>query len=290
MSDALARAAVHAFGTSAGPLRPIRTCSTAPAAPPGGFGPCRLFDVTLADGRRIALRLHAPARDRRRIDDGLRLAEALADAGLATPWPQRARDRALTVAVGDSVASALQWVAAQPLPAARPDPARLHATGALLADLHLTADAVAPTDLRLSDRRPAMPATVSPVHEGAADAARAALAVLGDAPTGVVLDDPGAVLAGADGLWLIGLDRAGTGWRAQDLAAALWPHVAAPDLPALRDALVAGYLAGGGAAGDAAADRIALCLVLRALDVATRAPNDPAALARMAALAQSLSA
>lgn len=273
MNEATALAAARAFGTPAGPVRPVR----------GGASP--LYDVTLADGRRVALRLHGPATDPHHVEGGLRLAETLADSGLATPWPQRTRDGALTATVAGMRASALQWV-----PAARPehtsDPAHLHAMGELLADLHLTARAVAPAILHLPDRRPTAPADRGddPATAHAVGAARAATAKLASAPTGPVLDDPGAVLAGADGLWLIGLDRAGTGWPAQDLATALWPHADAPDLSAMQDALIAGYRAGGGDVGHASPDRIALCLLLRALHTAAADPTDAAARARAVAL------
>lgn len=277
-----ARAAARAFGTPAGPLRPVRA------------GPSPLFDVPLADGRRVALRLHDPDSDRRAIDDGLRLTEALADAGLATPWPQRTLDGARTASIDGRVASAMQWVPAAALPAGPGDPARLHAIGALLADFHLTADAVAPADLHLPDRRPPAPAVPDtaaaddPALAATTRAARAAWVAQADAPIGILRDDPGGVLAGADGLWLIGLDRAGTGWRAQDMAAALWPHADAPDLPALRDALVAGYVAGGGAASDSGHDRIALCLLLRALATAVTGQPDAALRVRVAAMAAAL--
>jgi len=95
-------------------------------------------------------------------------------------------------------------------------------------------------------------------------------------------------LNGDDGLWLIGLDLfAGTGWRAMDLAGLLWPHVAAPDFPHLRDALATGYVAAGGTAPDAAADRLMLCLSLRAsLALHPVGPDRGAALARAVALAR----
>jgi Ser/Thr protein kinase RdoA (MazF antagonist) len=274
MDEALPLTAARAFGIPAGPLRPVR----------GGASP--LFDVTLADGRHMALRLHDPAGDRGVIEDGLRLAESLADAGFATPWPQRTRDDSLTTTVADRVASALQWVPATPLQQGQGDPARMHAIGALLADFHLTVAAVAPADLRLPDRSPSTPkiaAQGDPALTRAAAGLRAALSDQHDAPVGVVLDDPGAMLSGADGFWLIGVERAGIGWRAQDLAAALWPHADRPGLTALRDALIAGYVAGGGAARAAAPDRIALCLLLRALRAAATAPQDRIARTRVAA-------
>jgi len=272
---AAAQAAAHAFGARAGPVTRVR----------GGASP--LYDVTLADARRLALRLHGPATDPRHVEDGARLSEALADAGLATPWPQRARDHALTVAVPGAVATALQWIPATSLKGA-PDPAHLHAVGVLRADFHLTARAVAPRDLCLPDRRPTLPVIHDPALSHGADAARAALSALQDAPTGVVMDNPGAVLSGMDGLWLIGLERAGPGWPAQDLAAALWAHGDVPDLSTRRDALVAGYVAGGGNPRDALPDRIALCLSLRALHAAAAAPRDSTARARAVALAGGL--
>jgi Ser/Thr protein kinase RdoA (MazF antagonist) len=273
MDETALRAAAGAFGAPAGPLRPVRA------------GPAPLFDVSYADGRRVALRLHGPAADARTVTDGLRLAEALADAGLATPWPQRTGDGALTASVADMCASALQWVPAAPF-AGVPDPARLRAVGALLADFHVTADAVAPAGLHLPDRRPTTPppARGDPMPAATA-AARAARAAWADEPVGPVLDDPGAVLHGSGAVWLIGVDRAGTGWRVQDLAAALWPHADAPDLPTLRAAVVAGYVGAGGKDRDADPHRIALCLLLRAMRTAALAPEDDRAHARIRTLA-----
>lgn len=277
MDDAHALAAARAFGTPAGSVRPVR----------GGAAP--LFDVTLADGRRVALRLHDPATDPRHAASGARLAETLADTGLATPWPQRSVTGALTAEVMGTTASALQWVPATP-PERAGEPAHLHAVGALLADFHLTALAVAPGDLHLPDRRPPTPAHRGDDPEMAQTVAAAHAMVAGFAahPVGPVLDDPCAVLAGADGLWLIGIDRAGTGWPAQDLAAVLWPHVDTPEMSTLQDALTAGYRAGGGDAAVAAPDRIALCLLLRALHAAVERP-DAASRARVAALAARVS-
>lgn len=273
-----------------------------------------MFDVTLTDGRRIALRLHPPhGPNRALIDTRLKLAESLADAGFATPWPQRCTTGALTHAIAGTCASAVQWIAARPIDLAPSGPARarmFQELGALLADLHLTADAVTPAGLPSPDDGHAVPATA--LIDGAAlahapdlsatdrttlghaaAAARAGLATLTDQPTGLIHGDPtpDRVLCSPDGLYLIGVDRAGTGWRAQDLAAALWPHADAPDLPQLRDALATGYVSGGGAATDTSPDRIALFLTLRALaEAGTSRPGDPrraAALARALAIARS---
>jgi len=289
MDDAAALAAAQAFGDPAGPLRPV------------GAGPSPLFDVTFADGRRVALRLHGDTPPQV-VGARIRLAEALADAGLAAPWPQRTRAGGLTHAGGDVTATALQWVAARPVGLAPSGPARgktLHDLGALVADLHLTADVVAPAGLVLPDLRPPMPARIHAPDGPASDRdllngvlARARSDLVG-APTGIVLGG-GSVLNGDDGLWLIGLDRfAGTGWRAMDLADMLWPHAAAPDLPELRDALLAGYVTGGGAAGRAG--QIAVCLALRAIlaldpvgPVGPVGPDGAADLARAVALARAV--
>lgn len=277
-------------------------------------GRLAIFDVTLADGRRIALRLHpAHGPDRSMIDTRMKLAETLADAGFATAWPQRTTGGILTDTTTGICASALQWIAARPLDLAPAGPARvamLQALGALLADLHLTADAVVdpialaePPDPRRQGatvlaqvaalrRAPDMTDGDRACLDRFADAARATLAALTDRPTGLVHGDPtpGHVLCAPDGLYLIGLDRSKPGWRAQDLAAALWPHVGAPDLQHLSAALRNAYIAGGGAASDATPAQIALFLTLHALAAAGAVdpgdPNRAAAVARAIAAAR----
>lgn len=300
----MAAAAAQAWGTPIHPPRPI------------GDGATRVFDVTLSDGRRIAMRLYPPhgpnGPGRALIETRMRVAETLADAGFATPWPQRCTTGALTHAVADSCATAQQWIVARPVDLAPSGPARarmMHDLGALLADLHLTADAVAPAGMPPPGHGHATAPTVLDLVAGlanapdlsatdrasfgrATDAARAGLAALADQPKGVIHGDPTPkrVLCAIDGLYLIGVDRAGTGWRAQDLAAALWPHVDAPDLPHLRDALATGYVAGGGAVANTSPDRIALFHALRALGEAVwLRPGDPrraAATARILAIAR----
>ncbi len=296
----MAAAAAPGWGTPRHPPRPV------------GTGRARVFDVALADGRRIALRLHPSGDpDRAAVETRLKLAETLADAGFATPWPQRSATGALTHAVGGTCASALQWIAAPPTDIAAAGPVRaamLRDLGALLADLHLTGDAVAPAGLPRPDHGHAATSAIAALSgHGAAlghapdlsaadraclhratETACAALAALADHPTGLIHGDPtpDRVLRAPDGLYLIGVDRAGTGWRAQDLAVALWPHLDAPDLPHLRAALATGYVAGGGAATETASDRIGLFLTLRALaEAAATRPGDPC---RPAALARAL--
>lgn len=245
----------------------------------------------------MALRLHADAPPRG-VVHRMRLAEALADAGLATPWPQRTRDGGLVHDADGRMATALQWVAARPMDLSPGSPARgkaLHDVGALLADLHLTADAVAPAGLALPDLRPPMPARIDAPEVPASDRdaltevmARARSGLAG-APTAIVLGG-GSVLGGDDGPWALGIDRhAGIGWRAMDLADRLWPFAAAPDLPLLRDALAEGYVAGGGAVATACPAQVGLCLAVRA--VAARddgGPDGAAGLARAVALARAV--
>lgn len=285
MDDETALTAARAFGSPVAPLRQVRA------------GPSPLFDVTLADGRRVALRLHTDTAARV-IADRVRLAEALADAAFATPWPQRTREGGLIHEADGFIATALHWVAARPLALAPCGPARskaLHDLGALLADFHLTADAVAPAALVLPDLRLRVPSCIDAPDVPASDRdmldavlSRAQSDLVG-ASTGIVMGG-GSVLSGDDGLWVIGLDRhVGTGWRAMDLADPLWSHAAAADFTALRDALAAGYIAGGGARSAASAERVALCLALRAvLAFDPAGPDGSAALARALAFARAV--
>ncbi|PWR02827.1 homoserine kinase [Meridianimarinicoccus roseus] len=253
-----------------------------------------VFDVTLDDGRRIALRLHrAGYHGGTGVTSELRWMESLADAGFACPWPQRTASGALTDEAAGVTASALQWLTAAPVGAgdALPDPRLgpptevLHAIGALLADLHLTSDAVAPQDLARPDwRAPAFCCPNAPIWGrfwdnpalspadaallcAARDVARDRLAAIPAAQTGLIHADvlQENVLAGDGVFYLIDFDDGGTGYRVYDLATALIQHADAPALTDLRAALTEGYAAAGGPLPRAAFDDLPMFMALRAL-------------------------
>lgn len=282
MDDATARRAARAaaplWGTPQGAPRLVHIRENA------------VFDVMLENRLRVALRVHrgghraAPA-----VEDELRWMEALADAGFACPWPQRTRDGALTLRLEDgTLVSCLQWVAGTHLADApdHGDAGTLYRRlGALLADFHLTSDAVAPPRLA----RPAwdMAAFCHPQaprwgaywenpclapHERdllltTRDVARERFARLDHAPFGLIHGDVLAdnVLLSGGELFLIDFDDGGEGYRAYDLATALIAHAGSSSEARLRDAILAGYDAAGGSLGNDIDRDLDFFLALRAL-------------------------
>lgn len=268
-----------------------------------------VFRLRFDDGRDCALRLH---RSGYQSPEGaaaeLRLMEALADAGFACPWPQRTRDGALMAGgAGARLVSVIQWIDAAPIGAGdRALDGRVadhqdtyRRLGMLLADLHLTADAVAPHDLRRPSwdaeafcgpeprwgrfwEHPALTAPEIDLLLVARTTARLRLESLPPEQWGVIHADvlQENVLDANGQLYLIDFDDCGFGPRLYDLATALIQHVDAPVYSELRDALVAGYLAGEGPLPRDAFDDLELFVLLRALAsagwIAGRAgPVDP---------------
>lgn len=247
-----------------------------------------VFDVTLADGRRIALRLHRQGyQSAARVDAELRWLEALADAGFACPWPQRTRSGALTDGRAGVTASALQWIDAPPLSdrSAPPGPDLMRDIGALLADLHLTSDAVAPRNLARPDWRadafcsadaplwgrfwdnPALSRPEAGLLRAARNAARDRLAAIPVDQTGLIHADVLAenVLAAPGQLYLIDFDDGGIGYRLYDLATALIQHCDAPALADLSAALCEGYRGADGPLPAGAFADLEMFTALRAL-------------------------
>jgi Ser/Thr protein kinase RdoA (MazF antagonist) len=253
-----------------------------------------VFRVSFEDGRCCALRQHRPGyQTAASVHAELRLMETLADAGFACPWPQRTLSGAL---VSDSpersLSSMVQWLDGAPLAGdgtvvsgdvgARQDVYRK--LGGLLADLHLTADAVAPPDLPrhawdvdafcgpdpLWGRYWENPA-LTPPEVDLLLLARAAVRVrLDNLPPeqsglihGDVLQDN--VLNVAGTLYLIDFDDCGSGPRLYDLATALIQHVDSPIFAELRQALIDGYLAGGGPLPAQSLDDLDMFVMLRAM-------------------------
>lgn len=249
-----------------------------------------MFEVLYDRGRRVALRLHPEgAAGLQAAIAEQRWTESLADTGFACPWPQRTLDGALVPDLPEGiVASAVQWIEAPRLSEMlRRDPsgygARFRAIGELLADLHLTSDAVAPPDLDLPDRSLAPLCRTLSDPEGAvrggftaaeaetvAAACRLALPRLATLP-----EDWSGLIHGAIGpkrflvdrgqLYLTGFQRGGRGLRLQDLARALLPVAGDADEPSCRAALLDGYVAAEGPLSPKAFDSLDAVLVLSAL-------------------------
>ncbi len=249
-----------------------------------------VFDLRLEDGRRAALRLHRGGyRAAGAIRDELRLCEALADAGFACPWPLRTTAGAFIAAEpGTPVASMVQWIDAPTLAGVESPEARLsvyRSLGRLLADLHLTADAVAPDDLERPAwdvaglcspeaplwgrfwENPALSGDEAALLRRARDAAAARLGEIGTRGMGLIHADVllENVLVQNRQLYLIDFDDCGWGYRGYDLATALIQHHGSPELPALTEALVEGYLAGEGAFSAKDGEDLPLFMMLRAL-------------------------
>lgn len=213
-----------------------------------------VWDVRLPAGR-AALRVHrAGYRRAPEIEAELLWTEALAARGLPCPAPIRCGAGALIHEVGGRIVSCVRWIDAAPF---EPGPRSMRALGDLAARLHGADDALpggggsrAPWDLDALTgpsplwgrywEHPALSPDDAARLIRARDAARERLPEVGDVGPihGDLLREN--VLAGPAGLHLIDFDDAGLGWRAYDLGTALVAH---PGEPALRDALLDGYLA-----------------------------------------------
>ena len=235
-----------------------------------------VWDVRLPSGR-AALRAHRPGyRTAAAIEAELAWTEALAARDVPCPAPIRTGAGDLLSAEGGVLISCVAWIDAAPL---APCPLTMRALGDLAARTHAASDdaALSPApraawDLdaltgadplwgRYVDNPALGPDEVATLAR-ASDAARERLPGIGD--VGLIHADllRENVLEGADGLHLIDFDDGGTGWRAYDLGTALVQHVGAPDAPALRDALLEGYLSRRALPG---ADALAMFVALRAM-------------------------
>ncbi|QIE40925.1 phosphotransferase [Rhodobacteraceae bacterium SC52] len=247
-----------------------------------------VFDVTLDDGRRIALRFHrAGYQDASRIASELRWMESLADAGFPCPWPQRTRSGALTDDCIGVTTSAVQWLNGTPICSGKEelDAGLMHDLGALLADLHLTSDAVAPTDLARPDWRasafccgdapiwgrfwenPTLSTDEVALLRAARDAAKIRLAALPVDHIGLIHADvlQENVLAFDGLLYLIDFDDGGVGYRLYDLATALIQSCDSPNMPELAGSLMRGYADAGGPLPKTAFMDLPMFVMLRAL-------------------------
>jgi Ser/Thr protein kinase RdoA (MazF antagonist) len=266
-----------------------------------------VFDLRFADGARAALRLHREGyQSEAAITSEMRLTEALADAGFACPWPMRTRsDEFVHRPEGGPLVSVITWVEGKALGAAgtrfngRPqEQVRLYGLlGALLADLHQTADSVAPLDLDrpkwdadafCSDaphwgrywENPALSRDDAALLLTARDAARERLA--GRHDLGLIHADvlQENVLRQGQHLFLIDFDDCGFGFRPYDLGTALVQHVETPAYEPLKEALIDGYLQAGGALAEEDVADMPMWVMLRGLAsagwiISRAVPDDP---------------
>lgn len=236
-----------------------------------GFGATAVFELRRSDGKPVALRIHPPGTQDATIAVQ-RWTESLADAGFACPWPQRTREGALVPDLaGGVVSSALQWLAGPLRPAGAED---LPAAAALLADLHLTSDAVSPADLDLPGADPGVAAFAggSPFAGSAllATQARRAAALLAELPAGwrgPIHGDARAsrFLAAGRTLYLTGFGHGGIGPRAADLAALILSQADPSRLASCRASVWAAYLAADGPLPPEAAGTLDAALLLVAI-------------------------
>ncbi|WP_343080531.1 phosphotransferase enzyme family protein [Ostreiculturibacter nitratireducens] len=233
-----------------------------------------VFDVTLTDGTRAALRLHRPGyQSRAAIGAELDWTGRLAVAGLRVPRPVPTRSGSFTAEAGGRVASAVSWLegtalgaAGEPLGGTASDQARtMRALGALLARLHSATDRLelpdgfprpawdeegllgeAPLWGRFWEN-PALSMTERGILAEARDKARNELEAfrIEGADFGLIHADVlrENVLSGPSGLSLIDFDDSGHGFRMYDLGTALVQNLEETALPQLAAALIAGYRA-----------------------------------------------
>ena len=231
-----------------------------------------VYDVTLRNGTRAALRLHRPGyQTEGAIRAELTWMQGLAGAGLAVPEPVRTVTGDLSAAVGDRIVSVLTWLAGTPIGAAeRPLDGGAYAQeglmrrlGALIGRMHNLTDALnLPATLErprwdaegyLGDQplwgpfweNPAFMSDERAMIGVARTKARVHLANLAgkgsdfglihaDCLRENVLDD------GRD-LKLIDFDDSGWGFRAYDLATAVFQSLEERALPQIVRGLLRGY-------------------------------------------------
>lgn len=228
-----------------------------------------VYEVTLADGSRAALRLHRQGyQGEAAIRSELWLCAALARAGLPVPAALPARDGALLVHLsGGRAASLVRWLDGQALgeggvPLAMPPDRQAqlhHDLGRLLRRLH-AATAALPLPPEFTRPRWDRDGLVGEApfwgrfwdhpaaNEGDAATLRAARHFLADhladqPPPQIIHADVlrENVLVNDKSVSLIDFDDCGWGYPLYDLGTALVQNLAEPAYPAIRDALMQGY-------------------------------------------------
>lgn len=287
---AQARAALAHWGSLGAPLRLVWQSENV------------VYETTLRDGTRAALRLHRPGyQGREGIEVELEWCERLATAGVPVAQPIRAVNGRLTAGLGGRVVSCLRWIEGTPMGQAD-EPlagsavaARAVELGGLIAALHDASDAGAcpapftrkpwDADALLGDQprwgrfweNPALSVEERALLLDARELARGILAQardFGPIHADVIRTN---VMLGPEGMTLIDFDDSGPGWRLYDLASALIQSWGDPAMGQQARALVQGYAA----RRDLPADQarlLPLFVALRAFAsagwVITRAPGD----------------
>lgn len=220
------------------------------------------------DGRRYALRLHRPGyRTAQELRSELDWTQALARRGIAVAAPVAAADGGLLHAVCGTHCDMLDWLSGSPLSDHALDGASRAALfsriGAEMARLHAACDDWQPGpgftrwswdtaglvgEAPLWGRfweNPTLAPGDRALFEQFRDRAAVALSRLeGRLDHGLIHADLVGenILVAGDTLFLIDFDDGGFGFRLFDLATALIKSVEAPEFPALRQALLTGYL------------------------------------------------
>ena len=215
-----------------------------------------------------ALRLHRIGyRSDAELTSELAWMQALALGGMNVPAPVASRAGRLVETVADTQVSVISWLPGRmlgkqgALDGVADRPALVRQLGGLLAQLHMLSDAwtlpagftrprwdapgllgEAPLWDRFWDH-PHLAPDQRALFLATRDAARAHLDALGAQDFGLIHADAITenLMLDGDRLSLIDFDDGGWGYRDFDLATFLFRQLAAPDYPALRDALLAGY-------------------------------------------------
>lgn len=230
-----------------------------------------VFEMETPNGR-AALRLHRQGYQAiAAIRSELWWCAKLAEAGVPVPAPLRGHDDSPLVLLPDGrAASAIRWQAGAPLgetgtALSYPTPAildRHRALGRLLAEVHVATDRLTlPVDFlrprwdmaglvgktplwgRFWEHRSATPAQSQRLGV-VRDWLEQQLAGLAQADFGLIHADVlrENVLVNGSSLTLIDFDDSGFGYRAYDLGTAMLGNLAEPEYPAIRDALIDGYV------------------------------------------------
>ncbi|OCX59851.1 hypothetical protein BFP70_18195 [Thioclava sp. SK-1] len=227
-----------------------------------------VFDAALANGQRVALRLHRPGyQDVQGIETELDWCEQLAAKGFPVPQPVRNATGALVGQIDDRLVSCVSWLRGDPIGAAerslgedRDKIAQLgYDQGVLLAQLHNLTDAGAcparfdrqrwDSDGLLGEEpnwgrfweNPALTAEDTALLQRARARAKTVVRQahdIGPIHADVLREN---VMRSAGGLSLIDFDDSGIGFRLYDLATAVVQSLHEPALADLVGGIILGY-------------------------------------------------
>ena len=230
----------------------------------------RVFDVTLQNGTRAALRLHRPGyQTATAIRSELLWMQRLAQNGFPCPRPIATdTDGQVLLDHNGQLCSLISWVDGPQIGAMGQDTPLnpvahcdlYHQIGQLIAQLHSTTDQLDTSDITrpawdadaLLGRapawgrfweNPALDADEQAFMKTARDAARERLADFSTASFGLIHADfmQENILQNDTGLWLIDFDDSGVGYRLYDPGTALIQHADAPHFDGLLRAVADGF-------------------------------------------------